>query len=963
MKRVAFSCGVLLLLAGLGTPAQLLAAQGTRTGILTGNIRDAQGLTLPGVAVTARSPALLGARTTVSGTSGIYQLRGLPPGEYSVQFELGGMKPVEEKALVELGRETALDVRMSVEGVQEQITVTAETPSVVRTTSGGANYVHKEIDTLPTGRTLVGIANLAPGLTNNTPNANQVTISGAFAYDNVFLVDGVDINDNLFGSPHALFIEDAIQETQILTSGIPAEYGRFSGGVVNAITRSGGNSFSGSFRVNGSNPSWAGQNPFEKSSGTARSRKINFTFEGTFGGPISRDRLWFFTAGRSEKTTQTVTLSQTGQQFDDVNTNRRGEIKLTGTVRTNHTVFGSFVGNPSDRIRRTFDFTIDKAGIIHPEFPNRGLVAGYRGVIRRTLFAEAQYSQKTLEFRDFGGTSTTLVDSPFFTASQQLGHYNAPYFDTSDPEQRNNRQITGSLSWFLGGKGVGSHDLKGGVELFRSQRTGGNSQSPTGYAFDADYLTDGAGRPIYDSNGFLIPVFIFGESLIEQWVPVKGATLNITTTSLYLQDRWAPTSRLSFDLGVRYERVRGKATGDLVTADTNTIVPRLAASLDARGNGRYVVQATYGHYSGKYSEAQFGTNTNVGNPNGLFGVYVGPNGQGRGFAPGFSPSNYLTVDGSFPTANVFFDKGLSSPITREFSAALGVTLRKGFLKGQFLMRDMKNFVEDFISLSTGATTVVRNGVNFGTFQNRLYQNTDDPKRYYKGIVFQGRYDLKNGWAVHGHWTMQVDNNGNFEGEATNQPGISSVLGDYPQAFTKARHFPEGRLNDFQRHKGRVWTIYSLGLGRMGDADLAALYRYDSPLTFSYVATNVGLSVTQRTRLANYATRPTSQAIFFGARGAGEFNPSHLVDVAATYTLPRLSLVRSARPWVKFEARNLFNRAPLIGFNTTVTPDPLSPRDELGLPTGYLKGPRFGQGTASGHYPTPRTYLVYAGIRF
>ena len=75
------------------------------------------------------------------------------------------------------------------------------------------------------------IALLSPNVTDNTPNAGQLTIAGAFAYDNVFLVDGVDVNDNLFGDANNLFIEDAIEETQVLTSGISAEYGRFSGGV------------------------------------------------------------------------------------------------------------------------------------------------------------------------------------------------------------------------------------------------------------------------------------------------------------------------------------------------------------------------------------------------------------------------------------------------------------------------------------------------------------------------------------------------------------------------------------------------------------------------------------------------------------------------------------------------------------------------------------------------------------
>ena len=76
-----------------------------------------------------------------------------------------------------------------------------------------------------------------------------MVINGAFAFDNVFMINGVDINDNLFAQPQNLFIEDAIEETQVLTSGISAEYGRFTGGVINAITKSGGNSFSGSGRV------------------------------------------------------------------------------------------------------------------------------------------------------------------------------------------------------------------------------------------------------------------------------------------------------------------------------------------------------------------------------------------------------------------------------------------------------------------------------------------------------------------------------------------------------------------------------------------------------------------------------------------------------------------------------------------------------------------------------------------
>ena len=114
-------------------------------------------------------------------------------------------------------------------GCRRRSTVTAEiTTAGLTSPTVGANYDERQIRPLPTGRTPALIAELAPGLTANTPNAGQVTISGGFAYDNVFLINGVDVNDNLFGTANNLFIEDAIEETQVLTSGISAEYGRFS---------------------------------------------------------------------------------------------------------------------------------------------------------------------------------------------------------------------------------------------------------------------------------------------------------------------------------------------------------------------------------------------------------------------------------------------------------------------------------------------------------------------------------------------------------------------------------------------------------------------------------------------------------------------------------------------------------------------------------------------------------------
>src|SRR5204863_831777 len=152
-------------------------------------------------------------------------------------------------------------------------------------------YTKEEVDLLPVGRRPQDIAELATGLTSNTPNASQVSIGGSTAFDNVFMMNGVDIDDNLFGSPNGLYIEDAIAETNILTGGISAEWGRFAGGVINIITKSGGNKFPGSFRENFNNPKWIEETPRERAQNVVHQDVVGKSHEGTFGGAVPRDRL------------------------------------------------------------------------------------------------------------------------------------------------------------------------------------------------------------------------------------------------------------------------------------------------------------------------------------------------------------------------------------------------------------------------------------------------------------------------------------------------------------------------------------------------------------------------------------------------------------------------------------------------------------------------------------------------
>lgn len=130
-----------------------------------------------------------------------------------------------------------------------------------------------------------------------------------------------------------------------------------------------------------------------------------------------------------------------------------------------------------------------------------------------------------------------------------------------------------------------------------------------------------------------------------------------------------------------------------------------------------------------------------------------------------------------------------------------------------------------------------------------------------------------------------------------------------------------------------------------------------------------LSDIQIARNPGYATLPGGgfQTLFFGERGSQEFEGYALVDLSVNYAIP---VFRSVSPWVKMEVLNVLNNQKLIQWNTTVTPDPNSPLDDNGLPTGYIRGASFGQGRANTHYPGwrasqtgGRTFLVYAGVRF
>ena len=960
-------------------------AQGVQTATLQGTVTGQDGTPLPGVTVTVKSPALMGERTAITQGSGDYNLRGLPPGDYTITMSLEGMQPTTIKRNLALGQTTVIDAKMKVAAVAEAITVTAAAPTVIESQTVGANIKDQTVQQLPLLRDPVNIGSIAPGVTGDrggrgtTPVAGQLSINGGMAYDNNFLINGVNVQDNIFGNTNNLFVEDAIQETQVLTSGISAEYGHFTGGVLNVITKSGGNTFTGSFRDDMNKPSWLALTPYEKgfrgvgvaaAAQAPHTGKLSNIYEVTLGGPILKDRLWFFLAGRDEKSNTPAQTPATGEAYTVQQKNRRPEYKLTGNIGSGHTLQWDYINNPVTRNLEVQVTPLDLHAIgVNSTRENNGWSGYYSGVLTSALFAEARYSKKHFGFRGLGGTSTNIVDSPFrpdttLVTGNIAGTFNAPYFDATDPEDRNNKQAFAALSYFLSSKNMGSHDLKAGYEKFTDERTGGNSQTATGYVFFTGYKMNG-GVPAIDANGYMIPVFVphlsnsdVDWTAMNNWLATRGAKLDVKTDSLFVNDRWNLNSHWSFNLGARYEKTKSAVSGGVATGiDTSNIVPRLGASYDLLGTGKYKFDVTYAGYVGRYNPALTGANSVVGNPTRLTGYYVGPAGEGRNFAPGFDPKNYVFYSANVPTANVFTDPNMHAPINNEYTLSFGTVLPKnGWLKTTFTDRKYKDFIQAFILIQNGCTNVSLAGVNLGCVDNVVYQNTDGPRRHYQALDIQSHYDILRNWGVEGNWTHQMKNDGNYEGES-GQSIPTSAFGQRPE-MQSPRENPVGHLAQYEANRVRLWTTYNFGFGRFGSLSTGLLYRYDSPLTFSYTA-SAARSAQSKALNPGYHNAAGSITLFFGDRGAGTFRSSSLFDTSLQYSLP----IMRVTPWIKFDVRNVFNKDTQIAWNTTIAADSTSAKDPLGYATGFTKSAAFGRPTSATSYVRPREYLLYAGVRF
>lgn len=965
-------------------------AQST-TGTLVGTVTS-EGSPLPGVTVTIASPALQGTRSAVTGEGGGYHFVAVPPGLYTVSFTLDGFQPLNKRVTVSLAQTSRADAELRLSALSEAITITAEAPAAVELAEVSTNFDVGIIRELPTGRDIRDITLLAPGVSEGAVN-DQITISGAMSFDNLFLVNGVVVNENLRGQPHELFIEDAIQETTVLTGGVSAEYGRFTGGVVSTITKAGGNEFSGSVRDSIANPAWTEKTAYALQVDPLD--QLNETYEGTLGGRILLDRLWFFTAGRFEERESRQQLRLTEIPYLEMRENRRIEGKLTGQITQRHNVVGSYLQSDSNEENIvTFGPIVDERSLAKRDRFKTLMGLHYSGVWTNNLLVEAQVSRMDDDLSR-GSETRDLIEGTVLRDAQNNRMWSPSGCGRiCGVKQHDNRMMVAKGSYFLSTSRLGNHSLVAGAEEFHQYRLDNNFQSGSDYWLHGHFIQDPNDRTritfgIDPSNGQI------------EWDPVMALsqTSDFAVRSFFVNDKWELNEHWSFNVGGRYDQAFGKNQAGVKTVDDSAYSPRLAANFDPGGTGRHRFSATYSRYVAKVEQGPADLTSQAGRYAYYLFDYEGPAINPIGTPPSQlvptpevirqvfawfnnngGPTGTRLTRVSIPGYTSRFEKSLSSPYMDELSVGYALALNEAtYVRADYIQRHWDDFYALRRTLETGkATDPTGLVVDQGVIEN----SRGGLERNYRAVQLQGSYRPLR-WALFGGNYTWSKLRGNVEGETSSGATVLTSNPDRPEYTGFEQNNPVGYLGADMRHRANLWARVDVPVP-FGQLNLSLLERYRSALSYSAVAT-IDVRRGGTTGPANgvvnpgYQTVPASVNYFFSERGAYRLDDITSMDLGINYSVP----FRQAQLFAEVDLINLFNeqgmedpdfidRTVLTRRQTNCLQSGTTTRCAAFNPLAgempeegvhWQKGANFGKPLTSDAYQLPRTYRFSVGVRF
>lgn len=824
-----------LLFTLLLTLTGALAAQ--TTGTLSGRVTDEDGGALPGATVEARSPSLQGTRVVVTDGAGAWRLALLPPGEYTVTVTLEGFATETKTGIsVGLDKDTTLNPVLR-PAVSEEITVTSAVPVIDATsTTLGTNLDSRTIENLPTGRNYSSVVQITPGVSSdaNPENTSQssITVYGSTGAENVFYIDGVNTTGTEYGFQGKELNFEFIQAIDVKTGGYEAEFGRSTGGVINVITKSGGNDFHGDvFAYSDSDSLQSSADEVVSTGGTVE----GFTREDygvDVGGYLIKDRLWFFAAyDRVSHTTESALPAGplAGQVVESESERDLGAAKLTYKLTESQSLVGSFFQDPRDDTGAINDaqHALNGDPLTYEglrSFGGKDYALRYEGILASDWLLSAQIAQHQEE--NSVGPASGAGDAVQFRSVDD-DFFQTGGFGLIQQKEFQRDFAGGAVTRYLS-----SHEIKGGVEYEEQQadviRRFSGGQQVDVFANAAD-----PSRPIYSHFYWTTP------TATEANAPVSAlvAAPEHKNTTVFLQDRWAARPGLTLNLGVRWDRQEIiDASGTKQIDLKKDYAPRLGFTWDPGGTGRSKVFGSYGRY---YEQL----------PMDLVVRSFSFERQARIF--NYSPTS------TTPDPQAEADLGLTSAIFGGFTEPSDPDLRNQYINEILLgyerevrpdvavgvkaiYRDYGEVIEDFLCADDGTYCIGNpgRGIMRRVFTLDYAQTFEAPKpeRVFKGVQLDANKRLARNWqAMASYLYSKLE--GNFDGlyaPFTNigpDPNITAAY-DYYDFFTNgsdlSRRTNEGPLSNDRRHQFKVSGVYftpwKLSLG------LSAYYRTGTPVT-------------------------------------------------------------------------------------------------------------------------------------
>ena len=584
MRKVLQGAVVAVLLLALAVP---LAAQVT-SGSVQGTVKDAQGAVLPGVTVTAYSDALVARKITAyTDARGVYRFPSLPVGMYVIEAELAGFATVrQEDVRVGLGSSLAYDITLPQATVSEAVTVSADAPVLsVVSNSVSSNFDTKFIDRQPLPRNYYNIIQSAPGVNIDTTSTSGSAMLAYGSYSetqNAYTLDGVNVADAGSGQHWVLPSIQWMEEIQVGGLGAAAEYGGFTGGIINGVTKSGGNTFHGTAEYYYEPNSWVSNND-----PTAEKPETSFTDAAlSIGGPVMKDNLWYFLSG--EYWHQVTTPVGAVDSSDRKIPRYLGKLTWQASPENRFSVMGEYDAVTNDR-RGIDAFTLPEA--TRKQYgPGKTAALNWEYLVNPNNFlnVKATGNDGRDDYTPYHGTTTP----------GRVDDYDGwEWVNAAFQDRISSRIMTLDASWGLFSDGLfggnDSHSFKFGAIYenassdYVDRRNGGFTYYD--YSGDCDsldaYFADPTCGPYYTEKGW-------GE--YQQYTRFSGM-------HFYAQDSLRLT-RFTINVGVRYGSYDGgwqSGHGDSSVYKTSFWDPRIGFVWDVTGAAHTVVKAHWGRYHQK----------------------------------------------------------------------------------------------------------------------------------------------------------------------------------------------------------------------------------------------------------------------------------------------------------------------------------------------------------------------------